>query len=376
MSGRTRLAGLDGLRGIAAVFVVLHHCRLFSYPGFPADNGPWWLSFLLYGHLAVVVFIVLSGFSLAVAPARRDWQLGRLRTFLRRRAWRILPAYWAALVFSFLVARLLVTETPGVVPTGKSLLVYGILVQDAVSAPSPNSAFWSIAVEAQLYLLFPLLLLLRRRVGATILVACVLAGVVLVQVLSGHVPMFAALLYLTPEFAVLFALGAVTAGIRHPSRMPWPWLALAGGAGIAGLIAALGPVRTVGNYFWIDLLAAFPTAALLAGIAQGRPAWLVRMLDSAPLRFLGTCSYSLYLVHVPIVAVVSRLLLGPHVSAGTPAFLLTTAIAAPVAVLFARAFAAVFELPFHRHRSAPALLAAVRAKLHVHPGTGTDEPSA
>ncbi|WP_063740084.1 acyltransferase family protein [Amycolatopsis jejuensis] len=373
-----RLAGLDGVRGLAALFVVLHHCRLFSYPGFPADTGPWWLSFLLYGHLAVVVFIVLSGFSLAVAPAQRDWRLGRIRTFLRRRAWRILPAYWAALVFSFLIARFLVTETPGVVPTGKSFLVFGLLVQDAVSAPSPNSAFWSIAVEAQLYLVFPLLLLLRRHVGAITLVACVLTGVVLLQLLSGKVRVFASLLHLTPEFAVLFALGVVAAGVLAPGkirRVPWPWLALAGGAAIAGLIAILGSVRTVNNYFWIDLLAAFPTAALLAGLAQGRPAWLVRFLDTKPLRALGSCSYSLYLVHVPIVAIVSRLLIGPHVPAGLPSFLLTAVIVVPVAVLFARGFAAVFELPFQRHRSVAALAAAVRAKLPQR-GSGTGEPSA
>lgn len=374
LTGRDRITGLDGVRGLAALFVVVHHCRLFSFPGFPADTGPLWLSPLLYGHLAVVVFIVLSGYSLALGPAGREWNLGRIRTFLRRRAWRIIPAYWAALVFSFLVARLLVTETPGVVPTGKSLLTYGFLVQDVVSAPSPNSAFWSIAVEAQLYLLFPLLLLLRRNIGAVALVVCVLTGVVLIEALSGQVPAFMSLLHLTPEFAVLFTLGAVTAGIRRDSRIPWPWLALAGGAVLVVLIAVLGPVRAIGNYFWLDLLAAFPVAALLVGLAQGRPSWLIRVLDSAPLRFLGKCSYSLYLVHVPIVAVVSHLLVRAWLPAGTPAFLLTAVLAVPLAVLFARGFAAVFELPFQRHRSAAALLAAIRSKRHAQPGKGTGAP--
>src|SRR6266536_4601570 len=65
-----RLAGLDGIRGLAAFYVMLFHCWLFSFRGFPANQGPWWLGWLLYGHLAVVAFIVLSGFSLAVSPAR------------------------------------------------------------------------------------------------------------------------------------------------------------------------------------------------------------------------------------------------------------------------------------------------------------------
>ncbi len=65
-----RLHGLDGIRGVAALFVVLHHCWLLSFPGYPSNTGPWWLGWLVYGHFAVVVFIVLSGFSLAIAPAR------------------------------------------------------------------------------------------------------------------------------------------------------------------------------------------------------------------------------------------------------------------------------------------------------------------
>src|SRR5690242_3496285 len=94
-----RLVGLDGVRGIAALFVVLHHCYLMSFDGFPNNTGPAALGFLLYGHFAVVVFIALSGFSLAVSPARHDWQLGGVSRFAQRRAWRILPPYWAALVF-------------------------------------------------------------------------------------------------------------------------------------------------------------------------------------------------------------------------------------------------------------------------------------
>ena len=56
-------------------------------------------------------------------------------------------------------------------PNGKSVVVYGLLVQDVVSAGSPNRAFWSIAIEAQLYILLPLLLLIVRRVSALAMVA-------------------------------------------------------------------------------------------------------------------------------------------------------------------------------------------------------------
>ncbi|HVD88699.1 MAG TPA: acyltransferase family protein, partial [Jatrophihabitantaceae bacterium] len=86
-----RAVGLDGIRGLAALYVVVHHCWLVSFHGYPANTGPAWLGWLVYGHLAVVVFIVLSGFSLAIAPARRGWRLGGTVRFAQRRAWRILP---------------------------------------------------------------------------------------------------------------------------------------------------------------------------------------------------------------------------------------------------------------------------------------------
>ena len=98
-----RVVGLDGIRGLAALFVVVHHCWLMTFHGYPRNTGPKWLGFLLYGHFAVVVFITLSGFSLAVSPARKKWQLGGNRLFAQRRAWRILPPYWAALAFSIAV---------------------------------------------------------------------------------------------------------------------------------------------------------------------------------------------------------------------------------------------------------------------------------
>jgi peptidoglycan/LPS O-acetylase OafA/YrhL len=99
----SRIAGLDGLRGLAALFVVVNHVFLRAFPGYPVDTAPLWAAWCIYGRFAVVVFIVLSGFSLALSPARHGWRLDGLSRFARRRARRILPAYWAALVFSLVV---------------------------------------------------------------------------------------------------------------------------------------------------------------------------------------------------------------------------------------------------------------------------------
>ncbi|MBO3746970.1 acyltransferase [Streptosporangiaceae bacterium NEAU-GS5] len=357
---RRRLVGLDGIRGLAALFVVLHHCWLLSYPGFPDNSGPAWAGFLLYGHFAVVVFIVLSGFSLSVSPARHDWRLGSLRTFAYRRAWRILPPYWTALVFSLIVAWTLIPQPEQGSPTAKTVIFYGLLVQDLFGSPSPNGAFWSIAVEAQLYITLPLMLLLiRRRFGAVTLLAAVTAIVAAIGLLAPRVPAVDLFMRLTPQFAVLFAIGAVAAGVVRTPDAPWtrwlPWAALAAIIPALTLIIVNGSAWTVVNFYWVDLSIGPAVGLLLAAIATGRPRPLVRMLDTWPLRKLGSFSYSLYLIHAPIVLVLSQLVLVPRVSAELPLFLSTLALAVPVSVLAAWLFGSVFEIPFQRHRSWKAL---------------------
>jgi peptidoglycan/LPS O-acetylase OafA/YrhL len=364
-----RLVGLDGLRGLAALFVVLHHCWLMSFPGFPAATGPWWAAWLAYGHFAVVVFIVLSGFSLAVSPARSGWRLDSLRRFARRRAWRILPPYWPALALSLVIAWTLVPQPGEGTPTGTSVLIYGLLLQDVFGSPSPNGAFWSIAVEAQLYLVFPLMLLLARRAGMAVMLGVLTVAVTAVGLLAPHVHMVDMLMRLTPQFAVLFGVGVAAAGVVRAgnrwqsARLPLQWPALLAAVPFLLLIAVQGQEWTVTHYFWVDLAAGPAVGLLLAGVATGHPAPLVRLLDTRPARRLGSFSYSLYLTHAPIVVVVSKLIVAPRVSAGVPTFLATLALALPVTIVVAWVFASLFELPFQRHRSWPALRTAIRDRL-------------
>jgi peptidoglycan/LPS O-acetylase OafA/YrhL len=367
-----RVVGLDGLRGLAALFVVLHHSWLMSFPGFPRNTGPGWLGWLLYGHFAVVVFIALSGFSLAISPARKGWQLGSKALFAKRRAWRILPPYWAALAFSLFIAWGLGVAQPGSpMPDGKSVLVYGLLVQDIFGSPVPNGAFWSIAVEAQLYLIFPLLLVILRRYGAAAVLAAVTIPVVAISVLAPHVSLIDKLLRLTPQFAPLFATGLVAAGIipagERIRRLPLHWLAGLAALPVLVLMVVQGSVWTVRNFLWVDLAAAPAIALLLAAVATRRPRPLVWVLGTSPVRSLGTFSYSLYLVHAPIVVAIATKVVAPHVRPGLPAFWLTLAISVPVSVIFARVFAALFEIPFQRYRSWAALRAAASATLRRRP---------
>ena len=353
---RQRIAGLDGIRGLAALFVVINHVFLRAFPGYPVDHAPVWAAWFIYGRFAVVVFIVLSGFSLAVSPARHGWHLDGIRTFARRRARRILPAYWAALVFSLVVAWLVVPQPGQGVPGVGSVAVNGLLVQNLVGVPSPNRAFWSMAVEAQLYLAFPLLLLLVRRRGAIVMLAMVTVLVAAVGIIGPHIPRLDTFVIQSPpDLAALFALGILTAGIVQAGSArrswPWPWLALGAAAPVLATICWQGSVWTLGHLFWVDLALGPAIACLLAALATGRPARLLRLLDARPLRALGDSSYSLYLTHAPIVAVVSGLIVAGRVSPGVPTFLVSLALVLPLTIMFARVFASVFERRLRQPRS-------------------------
>lgn len=360
-----RVAGLDGLRGIAALFVVLNHIFLRAWPGFPVDHAPFWAADFIYGRFAVIVFIALSGFSLTLVPARSGWRFDSITTFARRRAWRILPPYWAALAFSLALTWFVLAQ-PGLPrPDGKSVVVYGLLAQDAISAGIPNRAFWSIAVEAQLYVVLPLLLLIVRRISAVAMAALVAGVVVGVGVAGQHAVLFnEALTKFTPDLAVLFAVGVVAAGVvvNHPTSRPWHWYAAAAAAPVIALIAIEGSTWTNDNLFWVDLAWAPAVGCLLIAIATSRPRPLVRFLNTRPLRNLGSFSYSLYLTHAPIVIAVSYGLVLHQVPPGTPTFLVLAAILLPLTVGFARSFAAVFELPFQRHRGWAPLREAARRR--------------
>jgi peptidoglycan/LPS O-acetylase OafA/YrhL len=355
---RKRLAGLDGIRGLAALYVVMNHIFERTFPGYPVDNAPFWAGVFIYGRFAVVVFIVLSGFSLALSPARHGWRLDSIGRFAYRRARRILPAYWAALAFSIAVAWLIVPPPGQGLPGSKSALVNGLLVQNIVGAPSPNRSLWTMAVEAQLYLVFPLLLLTLRRYSAAVMIAAVTLVVAAVGIVGPHVPRLDTfVIQSAPDLAALFAIGIVAAGIVGASRArrswPWGWLALAAAAPVIAVIWWRGSAWTLdpSHLFWVDLTLGPAIACLLAALATGHAAPLMRFLDSRPLRKLGLSSYSLYLIHGPIVIVVYEKFVAERFRHGPAAFLLTAVLVVPLTIALSQVFAALFETPFQRRRT-------------------------
>ncbi len=352
---RQRLAGLDGLRGLAAVYVVVNHVFLRAFPGYPVDHAPFWAGWFIYGRFAVVVFIVLSGFSLALSPARHGWRLDELSGFAQRRAWRILPAYWAALAFSLVVAWLLVAQPGNGIPDAKSVIVNGLLVQNIVAAHSPNAAFWSMAVEAQLYLAFPLLLLMVRRRGAVVMVATVTLIVATVGIVGPHV-----------SHLNVFVI---------QSRPIWPRCSRSASSPRASSAQARlgGRGRGVGSRSppprrcsprsggRVRCGRSITCTGSISRSAQPSPACWPLWPPAVRRRYCAcstrgrcaasaSCSYSLYLTHAPIVAVVCELIVAGRVHRGVPFFLVSLALVVPLAIVFARVFASVFEIPFRQRQ--------------------------
>lgn len=179
---RLHLNFLDGLRGLAALFVVMSHLWLTSCSFSNGSTFPAWFRvtyFLKYGHLAVDVFIILSGFCLMLPIARSDdGQMPHgICNFFLRRARRILPPYYAALLLSLAMIALIpaLRQNEHTIHSlydsqdwGGAIISHLLLIHNwnAEWVYRINGALWSVATEWQIYFLFPLLLLpLWRRFG-------------------------------------------------------------------------------------------------------------------------------------------------------------------------------------------------------------------
>lgn len=350
-----RLPFLEGMRGLLALYVVFSHLCSMADPSSlagRASTAPNWLRSAMapfgFGHLAVAGFIVLSGFCLEISLfGSGDGRLGNARRFFVRRARRILPPYYAALALSILVCFLVTERLPGMpfemyLPvTTENVLAHVFLVHNfSVDwMYKLNGVLWSIAIEAQLYLVFPLLVLLIGRFGrvATALASTGLACVVLATVDQAN--------KLYPWYLPLFAAGMVAAhfayrpSLRRGVRPGLAWLAVFAGVGATIWACDAGaslPVR--------DAPFGIAIAALSYALTVGQSSPVARGLSWGPVVGLGTFSYSLYLMHHPIQQVLYYF--RPAFVQGEAATLGYLLAVLPVIVFGTWLFHLAFERPF------------------------------
>jgi peptidoglycan/LPS O-acetylase OafA/YrhL len=316
-----RLAFLDGLRALAALLVVLHHAWLTVWPVYYSRLPPEPVfsrtSWLLHGRFAVDLFIVLSGFCLALPVVLSDGTLpGGVVEYFKRRAWRILPPYYAALVLSLLLIAGPIGTTTGtqwdlslpVTPHGLALHLFMAHGLDPVESHRIDHPMWSVAVECQIYLVFPVLVAVRRRFGdLTAVATAVVAGY------AGYFLLHATPLWATcPDYLALFALGTLAAEVvysRDPrwqrlrAGFPWRTAALAAAGAACAVCWVWGWRAVLDRPVVADLLAGVAACCLLVAACRPGRNVLRDCLSWRPLAFVGGFSYSLYLIHAPLLQV-------------------------------------------------------------------------
>lgn len=275
-----RLVELDALRGIAALSVVLFHYTWLFSELFPGRGQSWRL--FAQGDHGVHLFFFISGFVILMTARRRSTPT----SFLRARATRLYPPYWAALTLTVLGTWLL-GATVLMPSTGEWLVNYTML-QKFLRVHEVDGAYWSLAIELIFYALVAVLLV-RGRLTARTVLACSAAwlalalGVVLTVPRTAGIPSFIHVITVA-DYAYLFVAGMVGFLVRAREISPlWtlPMLVIATtfGALLEGV---------VGGALSLGIVAAGFAVASLRTVAPLRWGPLVR---------LGEVSYPLYLVH-------------------------------------------------------------------------------
>lgn len=386
VSTKTRIDYLDGIRGIAALAVViLHAFQMFGYglapvgivsdgllTGHPLEQllPPLYNYVIQFGAFAVEVFIVISGYSLMLGVARSaDGQVkGGILAYFKRRVRRIWPPYYAALLLSVLI----IVVVPGMntqsgmywdlalpVTTG-GVVSHALFFHYLTPAwfYKLNPPMWTVALEEHIYILFPFVLLpLWRRLGTVWLPVLGVAGSIAFWYLLS--PWFSGANF---WYVGLFSLGAAGASIsfskgereqRWRARAPWGKLSLAFFALFAFVVQyTLRYDTPLNELVWLeDVILGVAVAAMLVHFTE---VWKVGESSRfSPLRLfrlpvvvgLGLFSYSLYLMHAPVLAIVALVIRDLGMTS-IPAYALILFVGVPIALVTTYLFHLVFEKPF------------------------------
>ncbi|MFL5826598.1 MAG: acyltransferase family protein [Thermoleophilaceae bacterium] len=307
-----RVAALDGLRGVAALSVLVYHVWLYT----TVDSGhprTWHDHVLRQGYLGLVLFFVLSGYLLYSPWLRASLERHRapaLGRYVRSRFARIAPGYYVA-VAGASVLMLTANHAPGT-----KLIDFSQLPLFLVFAQnwSPHTLLrldppmWTLAIEASFYVALPLIgftairFARTRRHQLALIAGLIAVGVVTRGVTAGHAARDP-LLWSLPAYIDYFACGMLAAAGVHRRTIgsPASWALIGLGAALVAANATWHAALkdTVTLQAFQDLPAALGFAALISVAAASRERR--RFLASRPLEGLGRISYGLYLWHLPVI---------------------------------------------------------------------------
>lgn len=302
--------GLDGLRGLAILAVLGVHA---TYLWEPHDAA----KFIPGGYISVDVFFALSGFLITSLLLTEISKTGRLslRGFYRRRALRLLPVLYAMLAVQLIYT---IIEGDPLWETFKGTLLIVAYISNWAQVfgwaqPFGTQQTWSLGVEEQFYLLWPLLLLgitqlsTRRRQMVPFVV--LIASALFFRELLWHLNVHYFSIYVQTEVRLDVLMGgALLAYLLHTGWRPPPWTRQLGYACLIFLIAMVSfvPVDSPWLYHYGGFTIVAFAATGVVFLAMEQESWFGRFLALPWMQAIGRRTYSLYIMHYLIYLAVVR----------------------------------------------------------------------
>lgn len=347
---------LDVLRGVAILLVMVLH---FTERGRVASESRihdllWPIT--SHGNLGVQLFFVISGYCITAALYATAAKPNAWRTFLVRRARRIYPPYWwsLVLVLGLGCVTCLVTRKPwgDVFPlTARDWLLNVALLQQPFQAPDANLVYWSLSIEVQFYAVMSLCLFRFRWTEPFLWAVSIVSAALLI---SPQGSIAGTVFAYWPQFACGIAAYYFITRENRFAVTPWLLTALTVATLVAQMLGPAASSHAVFTDLAVKLAVCLASLVLLVMLYpfDGR---LTAWSGLRPLAWLGTLSYSLYLIHVPIGTRVFNL--GERLTTLQGERWLAYAAAAFVASLVAGVvFHRLFEKPWMNASPAPPTL--------------------
>lgn len=296
----------DGLRGLAALWVVLFHLEEGKHIPFLLQALPEWLGHALFsnGHLGVPVFLVLSGYVMAWTVRKTHLSCQSAANFLMRRLTRLSPPYYFSILFAivFLILKAIQTKDWSIIPSLSSVGAHALYIEKVLGFKYINSVYWTLWIEIQFYLFFIVVLLLVDNMKKDV-----------INYMARYT-----VFYMIALFSLLWPLQILTDSL-WPEGFVRFWYCFSAGLmaswtfatpnkrqelmAIAYFLAILGIGLYINDLF---VIIAGTTAMLL--LLAGKLNYMSTWLNWSWVQFLGMISYSLYLLHNPLTGATANIL--------------------------------------------------------------------